>query len=536
MVDTVREHRASATAWVLAISLANFVMVLSIDRELEEFPGGGEALARVLGPSVEAFRPLRWPAERLDTLGGYFTYHNATLVGLFFALYGVVLGAKAVRLLEEEHRMGLLLATGVSRVRLVVYRSVGFAILLGMVWVGISLGTAAAFAIAGEPDTGGAFVTFLGSATAALMCFGFGLLLSQFTKNAAVAWGIGSVTLLGLYVLGNSAGTLGAFGWVEAASPFTYVNLSRALVPGHEAHWVSMIGMLLAAAAAVAAAAVAFRHRDVGAPFGARARAGTRMRPRRHRRTVRSLWADGLHRGWVAIVAWAAGAAALTGVMIALEPSVIDAWEMFGFMLPGVAGGGEGDLVAEYLAVTASFLIPLVAGYVVSRASRWIDDFSSGRVGLLLASPVSWTRIVLTRIGVTMLGTAAITGAAIAAITVGAGLIGIEADPQGLLRLAVTALALGLAMSALAAITTAVFRRKGAVVVLGVYVGASYLLTFVVPMLGWPDWVNRLSVFFAFGNPYLEWPALDESVAILLLAGPGLVLAVLLTSRSPKLP
>ncbi|GAA1757730.1 hypothetical protein GCM10009747_15520 [Agromyces humatus] len=38
------------------------------------------------------------------------------------------------------------------------------------------------------------------------------------------------------------------------------------------------------------------------------------------------------------------------------------------------------------------------------------------------------------------------------------------------------------------------------------------------------------------GNPYIEWPTLAESTVILALAGPGLVLAFLLTARSRKVP
>jgi len=44
------------------------------------------------------------------------------------------------------------------------------------------------------------------------------------------------------------------------------------------------------------------------------------------------------------------------------------------------------------------------------------------------------------------------------------------------------------------------------VIRLAVVLGASYLLMFLVPLFAWPDWVMRLSVFGAFGNPYLELP------------------------------
>ncbi|WP_448811837.1 ABC transporter permease subunit [Agromyces bauzanensis] len=535
MLETIREHRIAALAWVVGGALANLAMVLSLAKELDDFPGGAEALARVLGPSVEAFRPLRWPAERLDTLGGYFTYHNATLITMFLAVYAVVQGARSVRILEERHSMELMLATGTSRRRLVAVRSVGFAILLAVIAAGIAAGTAVAFALAGEPDTGGAVVTFLAGWCAAVMCFGLAQLLSQFTKNARVAWGIGSTVLIGLYVLGNSAEELGPFEFVQVLSPFYYTNLSRAMVPGVEAHWLSMAGMVALGVAAIAASAWFLERRDLDAAYGARRRHGHRHVVRRRSRTVGSLWADGLVHGWVSIVAWAASAAGLTGLMIALEPAAMDAWEYFDVLLPE-ASGADVDRVAQYIALSASLMIPIIAGYVVAQSAKWTSDFTSGRVGLLLAAPVTWARVLATRVAITMLGTTVIAAASVATMTAVAAAVDVEVDWAGLGRLFVISLALGLAMSALAAIATVVFKSRGAVVVLALYLGAAYLLTFVVPMLGWPDWLNGLSVFHAFGNPYLEWPTLAESTVIIALAGPGLILAFILTARSRKVP
>ena len=70
--------------------------------------------------------------------------------------------------------------------------------------------------------------------------------------------------------------------------------------------------------------------------------------------------------------------------------------------------------------------------------------------------------------------------------------------------------------------------------VLAVLVGASYILGYFVPMFGWPDWLNRLSVFWAFGQPYLEWPASTGLVTMLVLAVPGAVLAAAIAERTVK--
>ncbi|HCU94149.1 MAG TPA: hypothetical protein DHU96_16065, partial [Actinobacteria bacterium] len=73
-----------------------------------------------------------------------------------------------------------------------------------------------------------------------------------------------------------------------------------------------------------------------------------------------------------------------------------------------------------------------------------------------------------------------------------------------------------------------------AVTVLAVFAAASYLLTFLVQLFGWPDWVSRLSVFGAFGRPYLELPAATGLAVLGGLALAGAVLAAAIAQRSPK--
>ena len=79
-------------------------------------------------------------------------------------------------------------------------------------------------------------------------------------------------------------------------------------------------------------------------------------------------------------------------------------------------------------------------------------------------------------------------------------------------------------------------RRSVAVTVLAVLVGLSYLMSYLVAMLEWPHWLNRLSVFWAFGHPYLAWPSPAQWVVLLALAIPGSLAAAALAERTPKVP
>lgn len=151
--DTVRTHRISWLAWAIGGAVAMWVEALAIAQEMDDFPGGPRALAASLAAGTEAMRPLRWPADRLDTLGGYLTYHNVLLVNLLLAVYGAIVGAKALRGAEE------LLATGVSRRALLLGRSAGFLLVSVIVATGLAVGTALGMAGGGEPDLVGSVVT-----------------------------------------------------------------------------------------------------------------------------------------------------------------------------------------------------------------------------------------------------------------------------------------------------------------------------------------------------------------------------------------
>lgn len=113
-------------------------------------------------------------------------------------------------------------------------------------------------------------------------------------------------------------------------------------------------------------------------------------------------------------------------------------------------------------------------------------------------------------------------------------LVGGSLDPAGFARLTAMCALFGAALGALAAVFVAWVRRPAAVTVLATFVVASYMLTFLVALLDWPEWLSRLSVFWAFGHPYLEWPPSCALIVLPLLAFGGTVLAARVAERTPK--
>lgn len=525
----------SVVAWVLGGTAATYVVAVSIAHEMATFPGGGKALARSVQAGAQAMRPLRWPAERLDTLGGYLTYHNLILTTFFLSLYAAVQGARAIRGGEERHSLEEVLATGRRRSAVLRDRALGFALALGLIWIGLGLGVAASMAAGDQPDLPGSLLTVLASCLCAMVAYSVGLLVSQLTATSRSAAGVAALVVTVLYVCTNVWDQLGPFGAVRFVSPFHYANDLRTLVPGHGFNLPASAALVAMSAVLLSVAGWAFERRDYASPLWRRRRRSRLGRPVRVQRAMlRTTWSAGLLQGRIGLLAWCAGTAAYSALLASLQPAVMEAWSAFESWA-GFAGAGPGVAPGDaYLALVGELASIVVAAYVVTQAAGWVADLEQGRVEMLLAAPISWSRLVCERlVGVTV-GVGAIAVSCAAGLALAAAAAGVEVNAGGMVRVAVDVVLLGAALAAVAAIVVAVLRSGLAVIVLAVFLGASYLLGVLVYLLDWPLWVNRLSVFGAFGHPYLEWPPLSSTLVLLVLAIAGGTAAAAMAERTPK--
>jgi hypothetical protein len=193
--------------------------------------------------------------------------------------------------------------------------------------------------------------------------------------------------------------------------------------------------------------------------------------------------------------------------MARLEPTVADIWDELSYTQRLGTADPTRSVADQYLALAGQFIVPIIGAYVLTQAAGWVADLHQGRVELLLTAPLTWPRLVADRLLAALAGAATITGTALAALAAAAAGVGADLDPIGLLRLAGVTVLLAAALAAVAALAVAWLRTGAAITVLAVYVAASYLLAYLVPLMAWPDWITRATVFGAYGNPYLETPA-----------------------------
>lgn len=311
------------------------------------------------------------------------------------------------------------------------------------------------------------------------------------------------------------------------------VTRSRALVSGYGLDLGATLLLVLIAAALLALAVVADERRDYDAPLWRRPIA-TSAEPGGQvaRVMLGSVPTATMRRGAVGLLVWAVAAGTLIAMMGALQPSIIDVWSDLGFL----SVFGEGGAEAGYWSFVSSMLPVVLAAYVITQTSTWVHDLQQGRVEMLRSTPISWTGLVLGRLIALLVGSAVITLVALGTLTSVAASVGSPLDAAGAARVALISVLFAAALGSLAALVTAVVRSSDVVIALGLVVGASYLLSYLVPLFGWPDWLNRLSLFWAFGTPYVGWPGVARLATLVVVTVGGTVGAAVAAERSASVP
>lgn len=510
---------------------------VAIAAELRDFPGGPKALATSIMPTIEAMRIIRWPADRLDTLGGYLAYHNVTLFNFFLALFLGIQGARLIRFLEERGDINFYLSTGLSRSKIAIIRSGSVLFSLILISLGLGAGTGLALKASGEPNTSGAFLTLLAGGICMLPFFGLGFLLSQFFTAARVASGVTSVTVTVIYVVTNISGKYDWLRWIEPVSPFTAANKTRPVIPGFDVDYFSWIAMTLCSIALLLFGMVLWNRRDSGSITRFSETQGAKSRGHRVREWApSSLLADMLWRQRFGLIAWPITTMAFIAVFMSMMPGIIDIWEKFAFLQQFSASGFGSTAEEQYLAMVFEILPPFLAGYLIAQGSIWSAEFAQGRLQMLLSTPLSWSSVVFHRISAAVIVSQLMILFSIAAVVMTASNQGTELDAAGVLRVWVMSTLFVLAFASTNSLLVVLLGGKNVTQVMSIYVGAAWLVGFMSPYLGWPDWIVRLSIFDAFGRPFIDWPSRSSLAIIAGMILIGITGSIFVGNRSAKVP
>ena len=533
VLSALREKRSTIVAWALGGAMAMYFEALAIAAELKDFPGGPQALAQSIYPTIEGMRIIRWPADRLDTLGGYLAYHNVVLFNFFLGIFAGIQGARLFRHLEEKKRIEMYLATGVSRANLVLLRS--FAYLISQIAISLSLGigTAIAMAASNESNVSGSITTLLAGGICIFPFFGLGLLISQFTTTARNAAGVTALLVTFIYVIDNISGKYSWLDWFRYFSPFYYANQSRPLIPGFGSEFFSWGFMLLIGTLFIAISISLIERRDISSTFATNFNR-IKVKKVANKHVPKSLIGDILWRQRYGLLAWIIATSAFIGVFISMMSGVIDIWRQFSFLEQFTSSGFGATPEEQYLAMVFEVLPPFLAAYIIFQSSKWTVDLLEGRVQLFLSTPMSWSGLVARRAIATFVGAELIVAFSVLVIVIGGrnqnGIINFG----GVIRVVVMLTLFILAFIALSSLLVGLLHGKNTTQIVSLYVGAAWLIGFMAPYLKWPEWLVRLSIFDAFGHPYVDWPTRTSFLLIIVMIIPGYIGTFLITERSAK--
>lgn len=532
ILSALREKKATITAWFITGAVAMYFEAIAIAAELRDYPGGAAELARSIAPTIEGMRIIRWPADRLDTLGGYLSYHNVVLFNYFLGLFAAVQGARLIRHLEENGQINFLLSATATRSKLIWLRSLAYFISQIVISLGLGAGTAFAMAASNEANNYGSFITLLAGGICIFPFFGLGLLISQFVKNSRTASGLTTIFVTLVYILGNIGDKYGWLTWIKYISPFHYANLSRPLIPGFSTNYWSWVLMISVGLFFIITSILLINRRDIGSAifskigrFDAKGKTGF---------VPKTIVGDILWRQRYGLIAWVITSAAFVGVFISMMSGIIDIWEKFAF-LQQFSAAGFGDTAAQqYLAMVYEILPPFLAGYVITQSSKWTLDLNQGRVALYLSTPISNTRLIIDRVIASMIGSELIIIFTLITVAIGSTWQGIDIYPTAMLRVLVMSNLFAIAFASISVLLVSILHGRSATQVVSIYVGAAWMIGFMAPYLNWPNWVVRLSIFDAFGHPFIKWPSAISFLFIIIAAFPGLAAAINIANQRPK--
>ncbi|MEU7905758.1 hypothetical protein [Actinoplanes sp. NPDC049118] len=452
-----------------------------------------------------AIRTLFGEPVALDDPGGFTVWRTGTVLAVLIGVWAMLAATRITRGEEDAGRWGALLAG-----RMTLARTVGQHLTV-LAAAPVLTGAAVAGAmIAAGAGAMGAFLHGAGLAVAGCFFVAVGGLAAQLFPSRAAANGAATAVLL-IGLLARMVGDgVAALSWLRWLSPFGLLALTRP----YDTNRGLPVAVLTVAGALMFAAAVRLAaRRDVG---GAILAPSTSRPPRLA--LLGSVPAFAVRRTLRPLAGWSLGVGAYF-LLIGLVAS-----SMIGFLsdnpqfarLAAQAGFPELGTVEGYTATLFALLAVPAGAFVAVRLASVAADEADRRLTLLLAAPLTRTRLLAAEAGaaaggavvlITIAGLATWAGTAGvgARLAAGAALAGAyNVLPIVLLCLGTAILALGWAPRAVAAV--------------GVLPAAGGFLWQVTAVsVGAPAWVVGLSPFAhlaAVPTVAPDWPASAVMTAV----------------------
>ena len=531
----LRMQRLGIIAMAFAGVVGGAVQALAFNSAAGATEAARQAFAQqmgLLGRQISYLLPI---PIGVDTIGGYLQWRVYGGYAFVILIWAVLSASGATRGDEEKGLVEVWLAKGVSRPWYVLVRFGAFAI--AAVAFAAGMGAAVYFGAAATGNT--LDLLAVAEISVAMVCltlvlYAIGLVLAQLVSTRSAAAGLVGGVLTGLFLVNSLSRTVdGLRPIARVVSPFYYYDLNTPLRAGGTFDVVATAGLFIAAVVLVVLAAILMQHRDLGSAL-------VRRRPRSHppvyrpdnNPLLRLPVLESLYEHRLGLFAWTLGTAIGAAYFTSVGRQLVDlVTSTQGSLRAYLALVGNHDL---YVSLTGFFWFGffqlILAIYAITQVARWASEDNEGRLEMELSAPVPRWRVVLER-GLTLVVSLTIViGVSSVALYFAAHAININVPAGDLLIASLVLIPFGATFGAVGAALASRVPRA-AVAVLVTIAGLSYLLIQIGPLLQWPDWALKLSIFTLYGNPLtdgVKWDGLTEMLAICVV---GFGLATILMQR-----
>lgn len=519
---TLRDSRRSTLIVGGAIGLLILAVAAGVASQFST-PEARHEISNIVNAVPPIMQGLAGKPVNIETLGGYVQYKYGGFLPLMTGLWSIL--ALSGTLAGETSRGSLdILAAGpISRRRIAIEKVLGHVIPLAIAMAVIGALTAVAgsafAALEGdEIPVGAAFAFAAWLGLMALVAGSVAFALAPFVGRGAAAGFAGAVMFAGFLLNGYQTAipelapfaNLTWFGWTDDHIPL-----------GGTYDWLSMGFVSLVSVAFLAVGTEAFVRRDLGVtasiptprlPRSLLGLGGPAGRAASERLSTSFWWGIGL--GIFGLVIASSGGSFIE--QVGDSPVFTQA---IGTLFPGIDFGTIGGFLQL---VFIEFGLVIVGLATAALIGGWASDETSGRLEMLLATPLTRVRwLVSGGIGL-LAGIAVIVVVTALGIAIGTLIAGGELGTP-----VAGTLAIGLYAVALAGIGLAVGGLIGTE-----YAGATvagltivtWLVDLIAPGLNLPTWVQQLALSTHMGQPMVGMWDVGGIVAYLVLAVGGLVL------------
>ncbi len=533
---TLREYRLAIILWGLGLFLLTYSTAPTYSALLNG-PDREKQLAD-LQKLTETFAFITGKAYDLNTYGGFITYRVIGLLPAMLSIFTLLAGSNLIRGEEERGALDVLLSTPHSRRSVIVQKwaglSLGVLVIMVFCWAGTLAGVASSTGV--SLDVGAAVLAYLNAGVVALFFGTLALALGQLTTRRQAA-GITGGILAATYLINTSADKVPWLEWLRYFSPFYYESLSKPLAPSVGTNWLALAGLGVAVLVLLVGAVGMYVQRDHGGVFrlfparASKVEVAAKVGPGQDGsgslRFTNDFWFS-LGPTLRNSAIWGGGISLYILIIVGAVNSIRD--QLLNLLNSSIykdLGLAIGPSNENLLGVVLFVSIPIIyAAYAVLQVASWAGEENSGRLELLLSTPVPRWRFLLDRFGVAVLGAGAMVGLSGLVFALATLLFNVPVELGkgvgafvGLWIMQLVILAAGFGLSAVGA--------RQAAAVTGVLVGLSYLADLLASLFKLPDWVPQLSVFRQYGRPIVEGFKTGPQLFLVALSLVFIALAVL---------